>query len=140
MGAIAPCFPPPQRKTAPDNIFESWSIVPDGQPLASRTVAEREDLWCEVVLLQLTSFTQVPWTHRVIEPSSPQLGAVRCYVYAAGAVRVTLKLSVNADHNTAAQNGTQNTKKYLQLNYNHRIHLNVMPRKADTKTSNEISY
>jgi len=47
------------------------------------------------MLLQLTSFAQVPRPHRVVQSTRPQLGAIWRYVYAASAVSVTLELSVN---------------------------------------------
>lgn len=47
-----------------------------GQPVSSRAVAEAEYLGAEVMLLQLSSFPQIPGSHSVIQTSSPQLSAV----------------------------------------------------------------
>lgn len=52
----------------------------------------------EVVLLQLTSFPQVPGPHRVIQASGPQLGPVIRDVDAAGPVCVALELPADAQH------------------------------------------
>lgn len=67
--------------------------LPDSQPLATRAISEREDLRGEVVLLQLAAFAQIPGSDRVIEPSSPQLSAVRRDVNTGGAVSVALELA-----------------------------------------------
>lgn len=52
----------------------------------------------EVVLLQLTSFPQVPGPHGVVQASGPQLGPVIRDVDAAGPVCVALELPVDAQH------------------------------------------
>ena len=67
--------------------------LPNGQPLSCRTVAEREYLRREVVLLELAPLAQVPRPDGVVEAARPQLVTLRRDVDAAGAVRVALKLS-----------------------------------------------
>ena len=63
------------------------------QPVASWTVTQTEDLTAEVVLLELSALPQVPGPHRVVQPPSPELGAVSRNINAAGPVSVALELS-----------------------------------------------
>ena len=63
------------------------------QPVASWTVTQTEDLTAEVVLLELSALPQVPGPHGVVQPPSPELGAVSRNINAAGPVSVTLELS-----------------------------------------------
>lgn len=44
------------------------------------------------MLLQLPALSQVPGAHSVVQPPSPQFGAVMGNVYAAGPICVALKL------------------------------------------------
>ena len=64
-----------------------------GQPVSSRTVTQTEDLTAEVVLLELSSLPEVPGPHSVVQPPSPELGAVSRNINAAGPVSVALELS-----------------------------------------------
>ena len=64
----------------------------DGEPVASRTIAEREYLRVEVVLAELAALAHIPRAHRVVQAASEDARAVGRYVDAAGAVRVSLKL------------------------------------------------
>lgn len=52
----------------------------------------------EVMLLQLTSFPQVPGPYGVIQASGPQLGPIVRDVDAAGPVCVALELPADAQH------------------------------------------
>jgi len=81
-----------------DVVQTAAQCSPNSQPLAGWTVSKWEDLWCEIVLLKLTTFAQIPRPHRVVESSRPQLGAVGWDVYTAGAVSVPLELSANECH------------------------------------------
>ena len=63
------------------------------QPVASWTVTQTEDLTAEVVLLELSSLPEVPGPHSVVQPPSPELGAVSRDINAAGPVCVALELS-----------------------------------------------
>ena len=63
------------------------------QPVASWTVTQTEDLTAEVVLLELSALPQVPGPHGVVQPPSPELGAVSRNINAAGPVSVALELS-----------------------------------------------
>lgn len=45
------------------------------------------------MLMQLSSFPQVPRPHSVVQATSPQFRAIRTNVYARGAVSVPLKLT-----------------------------------------------
>ena len=65
----------------------------DSQPVTRGTEAEGEDLRSEVVLLELTSFAEVPGSDCVVQASSPQLGAVGGDVDARGPVGVALELA-----------------------------------------------
>lgn len=49
-------------------------------------------LWCEVMLLQLSTLPQIPGPNGVVKTSCPKLSAVVGYVNTASAVRVTLEL------------------------------------------------
>lgn len=57
------------------------------------TIPERKDLRAEVMLLQLSTFPEVPRSDRVIQPAGPQPDAVGADVDAGSAIRVTLELS-----------------------------------------------
>lgn len=48
------------------------------------------------MLLQLATLPKVPGTHSVVQAASPQLGAIVGDVYAAGPIRVALKLPMEA--------------------------------------------
>ena len=63
-----------------------------GQPVPGRTVAQREDLRREVVLIELTAFAHVPRTHRIVETTREYAHAVGRDVNAASAIRMALKL------------------------------------------------
>ena len=63
------------------------------QPVSSGTPAQTEDLTAEVVLLELSSLPEVPGPHSVVQPPSPELGAVSRDINAAGPVCVALELS-----------------------------------------------
>ena len=63
------------------------------QPVSSGTPAQTEDLTAEVVLLELSSLPEVPGPHSVVQPPSPELGAVSRNINAAGPVCVALELS-----------------------------------------------
>lgn len=55
-------------------------------------------LWCEVVLLQLPSLSQIPGADSVIQASGPQLGPVIGNVNTACTIRVALELSAGYTH------------------------------------------
>lgn len=59
----------------------------------SWAVAEREYLRAEVVLLQLTTFAQIPGSHRVVQATCPKPAAVRTDVDTGGAIGVALELA-----------------------------------------------
>lgn len=61
--------------------------------LTGWTETERENLRCEVMLLQLTAFPQIPRAHCVVQAAGPQAGAVGADVDAGGAVGVSLELA-----------------------------------------------
>ena len=63
------------------------------EPVSSGTPAQTEDLTAEVVLLELSSLPEVPGPHSVVQPPSPELGAVSRNINAAGPVSVALELS-----------------------------------------------
>ena len=73
--------------------LDGGTLQSDGQPIAGRTVAQREDLRGEIVLCQLSSLTQIPRAHRVVQTARPQSGPVGAHVDARGAVRMALELA-----------------------------------------------
>lgn len=64
-----------------------------GQPVTSWAVTQTENLTAEVMLLKLSSLPEVPGPHSVVQPPSPELGAVSRDINAAGPVCVALELS-----------------------------------------------
>ena len=69
------------------------------------------------MLLQLASLTQVPRTHSVVKPASPQLATIGSNIYATCTIRVTLKLSANNHHKLVAKQhkNKKTDPKYLKL-------------------------
>jgi len=64
-----------------------------GQPVAGRTIAQREYLTGEVVLAQLSPLSHIPRPHCVVQAAREDSHAVRRYINAASSVRVALELS-----------------------------------------------
>jgi hypothetical protein len=62
------------------------------ESLTSRTVAQREDLRAEVVLLQLSALSKIPRSHGVIQTTGPEFCTIGTNIYARSAVSVSLEL------------------------------------------------
>ena len=78
------------------SCMENFNIAvlhPDSEPVPSGTPSETEYLTAEVVLLELSSLSEVPRADRVVQTSGPKLGAVSRDINAAGPVCVSLELS-----------------------------------------------
>lgn len=62
-------------------------------PPTSWTVSQREDLGTEIMLLQLATLSQVPWTHGIVQAACPQTITIWADVDARCTVSVALELS-----------------------------------------------
>ena len=73
--------------------FNIAVLHPHCQPVSGGTPAKAEYLTAEVMLLELSSLSEVPRADRVVQTSGPKLGAVSRDINAAGPVCVSLELS-----------------------------------------------
>jgi hypothetical protein len=60
--------------------------------LTSRTIAERENLRAEIVLLQLSALSKIPRSHGVVQATGPKFCTIGTNIYARSAVRMSLEL------------------------------------------------
>lgn len=82
--------------------------------LTCRTIAKRKDLWAEIVLLKLSSLSEIPWSHRVVQAARPQSRTIWTDVDARCTIGVTLELSdecvvVQVPHGNIAIAATRET-------------------------------
>jgi hypothetical protein len=73
--------------------FNIGAFHSDGKPVTCWAVAQAEDLGGEVMLLKLTTFSQVPGSNSVVQTSCPQFGTICRYINATCAIGVSLELS-----------------------------------------------
>jgi len=73
--------------------FHIAVLHPNCKPVSSGTPAKAEYLTAEVMLLELSSLSEVPRANCVVQTSSPKLGTVSRDINAASPVCVSLELS-----------------------------------------------
>ena len=73
--------------------FHVWIFHPYSQPLPSRTITKGKYLGGEIMLLKLTTFSQIPRTNSVVQSTRPQFAPICRNVDTTCSISVTLKLS-----------------------------------------------